>query len=425
VEAVQTGMVAEEVLDRSLRRLFEARFRLGMFDPEEQVPYARIPIEVNDCAEHRQLALQAARESIVLLKNTGSFLPLGDSIRELAVIGPNADDVEVLLGNYNGTPSHAVTPLEGLRRRAGSQVRIRFARGCDLAGDSRAGFAEAVEAARNSDAVVLVLGLSPRLEGEEGEAHLIDKGGDRRELGLPGVQEELLEAVRGTGKPVVVVLLSGSALAVNAAKEHASAILATWYGGEEAGTALAEVLFGDYNPAGRLPITFYRSLDQVPPFEEYQMAGRTYRFLEDEPLFPFGFGLSYTRFSYRNLQVTPDRIHAGENVTIRVQVQNSGDRAGDEVVQLYVSDVEASVPVPLRQLQGFQRIHLEPGEVKTVSFTLTPGQMVCFTDAGESIVEPGRFSLFVGGGQPVPGGSQAEGVTGTFEVTGDTRAVPT
>jgi beta-glucosidase len=263
----------------------------------------------------------------------------------------------------------------------------------------------------------MLLGLSPRLEGEEGEANLIDKGGDRLDIGLPGVQEELLKEVTALGVPVILVLHSGSAVAINWAQKNVSAVLAMWYGGEEAGTALAEVLFGDVSPAGRLPVTFCESLDQVPPFEDYSMTGRTYRFLAQEPLYPFGFGLSYTRFAYSGLRFSAARIAVGESVEVSAEVANVGDRASDEVVQLYVTDEAASVPVPIRHLEGFQRIQLQPGETRTVSFTLTPEQMACYADDGTPFVEPGSFLVSVGGGQPIPG-SPCEYVTGRFEVQG-------
>jgi beta-glucosidase len=414
--AVQRGLIGEEDVDRALCRLFEARIRLGMFDPPEMVPYAQIPLSVNDCAEHRALALEAARQSIVLLKNEGGLLPLGAEVQSVAVIGPNADDVKVLLGNYNGTPSHAVPPLAGIRERAGSSVEVRYAQGCGLVEEIEGGFAEALEAASAAEVVILALGLSACLEGEEGEVNLIDKSGDRRDLGLPEVQERLLREMSALGKPVVLVLLSGSAVAVPWAKDHVQAILAAWYGGEEAGTALAEVLFGDLSPAGRLPVTVYESVDQLPPFESYDMAERTYRFFTGAPLFPFGFGLSYTRFEYRNPRIAPEVVRAGESVEVSVDVRNVGPVASDEVVQLYVTDEEASVPVPLRQLQGFRRIHLEPGASETVRFTLQPSQLVSYADDSTSMVEPGRFAVSVGGGQPVAGGSASECATGSFEV---------
>jgi len=417
--AVRNGLIAETDLDRALQRLFEARFRLGMFDPPEMVPYAQIPLSVNDCAAHRELALEAARQSIVLLKNDRGLLPLSPGLRPLAVIGPNADDVEVLLGNYNGTPSLAVTPRQGIRARVGSAVAVTHAAGCGLIQDLEGGLAEAVEVASRADVVILALGLSACLEGEEGEVNLIDKSGDRRELGLPEVQERLLREVTSLGKPTVLVLLSGSAVAVGWAKEHVDAILATWYGGEEAGTALAEVLFGDVNPAGRLPVTVYESVAQLPPFESYDMTDRTYRFCRGEPLFPFGFGLSYTRFEYADLRVTPTAIGAGESVEVSATVRNVGPVAGDEVVQLYVTDEAASVPVPIRRLEGFRRIHLEPGAETTVRFVLQPSQMVCYHDDGEPMIEPGHFTVAVGGGQPIPGGSPSGCVTGAFEIAAD------
>ncbi|MCE5237837.1 glycoside hydrolase family 3 C-terminal domain-containing protein [bacterium] len=412
--AVEQGLISEAELDVSLQRLLEARFRLGMFDPPERVPYAGIPLEVNDCAAHRALALLAAQESIVLLKNDG-VLPLAADVKRLAVIGPNADDVSVLLGNYNGEPSAAVTPLQGIMRRAGESVAVSYARGCDLVGEDRSGFAQAVALAAEADVVVMVLGLSPRLEGEEGDSDL-NRSGDRTYIDLPPIQEALLREVAAVGKPVVLVLLSGSAIAVNWAEEHVNAILATWYGGEEAGTALAEVLWGDVSPAGRLPVTFYRSLDQLPAFSDYGMAGRTYRFSEAETLYRFGYGLSYTRFAYGDLTVTPHKARTGEQVVLGATVTNVGDRPGDEVVQLYVTDLEATVAVPLRQLQGCQRVHLQPGEQRQVSFTLRPEQLVCYSEAGEPMLEPGEFLLAIGGGQPGPGATGSF-VTGVLRLT--------
>ncbi|NQT20796.1 MAG: glycoside hydrolase family 3 C-terminal domain-containing protein [Planctomycetes bacterium] len=414
--AVSQGLIAEEDIDRALARLFSARFRLGMFDPPDTVPYAQIPIEVNDCAEHRKLALQVARESIVLLKNENSFLPLDKNIKSIAVVGPNADDVEVLLGNYNGTPSKAFTPLEGIRNIV-PQAEVRYARGCELSGDDTSGLAEAAEAAAQADVAVVVVGLSQAIEGEEGE---VENAGDRADLRLPDIQRKLLETIRDTGTPMVVVLINGSALAVNWANENAAAIVEAWYTGQAAGTAIAEVLFGDYNPGGRLPVTFVKSADQLPPFEDYSMAGRTYRYMNDEPLYRFGYGLSYTSFAYDDLALSAKEIRPGETVEITVAVQNTGERAGDEVVQLYLGDVEASVPVPIRQLQGFRRITLQPGEKQTVSFELAPEQMCLIDDNGDRTIEPGIFEVSVGGGQPAPG---ANALAQSFEVTGETTVI--
>jgi beta-glucosidase len=410
VDAVKEGLLKEATLDGAVKRLFKARFQLGMFDPPEMVDYAQIPYEVNDCEEHRELALKTARESMVLLKNDG-ILPLKKDIEKIAVIGPNSDNLEALLGNYNGTPSRFVTPLEGIKGKVSPETIVYHTEGCDIMGDSKEGFDAAVELASWADIAVVVLGITGRIEGEEGA------GGDREDIGLMGVQEDLLKAVHATGTPVVLVLLSGSAVAINWAEENVPAILAAWYPGQDGGIAIADVLFGDYNPAGRLPVTFYKSLDQLPPFEDYRMANRTYRYFQDEPLYPFGYGLSYTTFKYKDLRLTPGTIQAGENIQVQVTVENTGKLAGDEVVQLYLADLEASVPVPLRSLQGFERIHLAPGEKRTVSFTLTPYQMALVDYSGQRVVEPGKFLVTVGGKQPDSKGN-GEVVSGEFTVQG-------
>ncbi|HOT91154.1 MAG TPA: glycoside hydrolase family 3 C-terminal domain-containing protein [Anaerolineae bacterium] len=418
--AFEQGLIDEATIDRALTRLFTLRFKLGMFDPPEMVPYAQIPFEVNDCEAHRALALQTARESIVLLKNADGFLPLDKTaIKKIAVIGPNADDELVLLGNYFGWPSRSVTPLQGIRNKVGADVEVLYAPGCDIRDHDASGFAKAIAIAQQADVVIAVMGLSQLVEGEEGQQEGVKDGrhstGDRDDIALPEVQEALLRMVAATGKPLVLVLLNGSAVAVNWAQEHAAAIVEAWYPGEEGGTAIADVLFGDYNPAGRLPVTFYKSVDDLPPFRDYAMQGRTYRYFDGEVLYPFGYGLSYTTFAYSDLTLSADTLRAGESLTVSVKVTNTGKRAGDEVVQLYVRDVEASVPVPIRQLQGFTRIHLEPGAQQTVTFTLAPQQMTLVTDDGQRVIEPGVFEVAVGGGQP---GTGAPVVVGTFTVVG-------
>ena len=554
INAVKQGLIKEVEIDRAVKRLFDARFRLGMFDPPDMVPYAKIPFSANDSNEHRQLSLEAARESIVLLKNEKNTLPLRKDLKSIAVIGPNADDVQVLLGNYNGQPSRATTPLAGIRSRVSPQTKVLHTLGTTLtevsafpvpasalrgpggehglsaeyfanrnlegtpvfkridealnfdwgmsnpapgvpadnfsarwtgklvpavsgkyrlgataddgvrvyldgkliaedwtehapttvtgeitlqAGksydvkmeyyESRIGavaklvwqppvvsaaspYADAVKLAREVDTVVLVLGLSSQLEGEEMKVREPGfLGGDRTEIKLPARQQGLIEAVAATGKPIVLVLLSGSAVAVNWADAHVPAIVQAWYPGEEGGAAIADVLFGDYNPAGRLPVTFYKSVDQLPPFENYAMDGRTYRFFEGEPLYPFGHGLSYTRFKYSGLTVSSPRVSPTDRVTLSATVENTGDRAGDEVVQLYVTDVEASVRVPLRSLAGVERVHLKPGERRVVSFAIEPRQLAVITDDGRTVVEPGEFKVTIGGKQP--------GFTGTADAT--------
>jgi beta-glucosidase len=403
-EAVAQGLIQEAAIDQAVKRLFTARIRLGMFDPPERVPYAQIPFEVNDSPAHRQLALEAARASLVLLKNENAFLPLRKDLESMAVIGPNADNVDVLLGNYNGTPSHAVTILEGIRALASPATKVAYTRGCTILDGAQDGFAEAVDLARRSKVAVLVIGLSQQVEGEEGQKEGNPPGvhsiGDRSYLDLPGVQGDLLKALHATGTPLVVVLVNGSAVAVNEAQAYASAILEAWYPGQAGGTAVAEALFGDVNPGGRLPVTFYRSVEQLPPFNDYRMANRTYRYFEGEPLYPFGFGLSYTTFAYHNLAVEPGTLHAGQAVQAWVEVENTGRRAGDEVVQLYLQDVAASYPVPRLQLAGFKRLKLAPGERQKLAFTLTPEQMALVDDHGKWVVEPGEFRLWAGGRQP-------------------------
>jgi beta-glucosidase len=424
LDAAAQGLIAEATISTAVKRLFDARFRLGMFDPDELVPYAATPIEVNDSAANRALALQAARESIVLLKNENGFLPLSKKLRKIAVIGPNADDVQVLLSNYNGTPSHAVTPLAGIRAKVGAETDVVYSRGCAVVNPSQADIDEAVALAASADVTIAVVGLSQQVEGEEGQQEGVEEGqasqGDRTHINLPGAQEALLKALHATGTPLVVVLVNGSAVAINWAGAHAAAIVETWYGGEEAGTALADALFGDYNPGGRLPVTFYKSVDQLPPFDDYRMAGHTYRYSAADPLYPFGYGLSYTRFAYSGLKVEPAALPRPADASgqapvaqVRVEVQNVGDRAGDEVVQLYVSDVVTSAPAPIRELAGFQRLHLQPGERREVIFTLSPRQLALMDEAGRWIVEPGEFALWAGGGQP---GRNTAGAGGTLIV---------
>jgi beta-glucosidase len=572
--AVKQGLIAEAEIDTAVKRLFEARFRLGMFDPPESVPYARIPLEVNDSPANRELAARAARESIVLLKNEKNTLPLRKDVKTIAVIGPNADSLEVLLGNYNGIPSRWVTPLEGIRRKVSPETRVLDALGTTLTGDAilpvpasafyttadksehglkaeyfdnkelqgspvatrtdaqvnfdwytnapvpqlptdkfsarwtgyfvpptsgtyqlgaRADDAvrvllddkplvenwhdgsvktftkaveleggraykirveyydnyanataklvwgppnlneslreEALRKARESDVVVMALGLAPSLEGEEMDVKVKGfSGGDRTDLEMPEAQEELLKAVVATGKPVVLVLINGSALAVNWAQSNVAAIVEAWYPGEEGGTALADVLFGDYNPAGRLPVTFYKSVEQIPPFQDYRMEGKTYRYFRGEPLYPFGYGLSYTRFKYDNLKLNSKRYTATRNVQLSVDVRNVGAREGDEVVQLYVTDEAATSPVPVRSLKGVRRVHLKPGELRSVTFTLTPRDLTMVDERGRRLLEPGEFRVSIGGKQPgFDGHADAATtgvVTGSFTVTGKTLEIP-
>ena len=411
VEAVRGGLLPEEVLDTSVRRLMEARIRLGEFDPPERVPYAAIPYSANDCAEHRALALEAARASIVLLKNQGELLPLGRDTPCIAVIGPNADDRPMLLGNYSGTPSSALTLLAGIRQAVAPGSRVLYARGCDWSVGRRGewsvspchGFAEALSAAEQADVVVLCLGLTASLEGEEGDAAGAEWAGDRISIGLPAVQEELLRGIVATGKPTVLVLSSGSPVAIPWADAKLPAILQSWYPGEEGGTAVAEVLFGAVSPSGRLPVTFVESLDQLPPFTDYRMRNRTYRYLESRPLYPFGYGLSFTSFLYRGLTLSSsaaDTAGLPADFAASVEVENSGRVVGEEVVQLYLRNDNARSTVPRWRLAGVRRVRLEPGRREQVSFAITEKTLAYVDDEGRSMLAAGKVTIWIGGRQP-------------------------
>jgi beta-glucosidase len=565
--AVKHGLIDEKELDVSVKRLFRARFQLGMFDPPNNVPYASLPYSEVDSAPHRELALKTARESIVLLKNDEGLLPLSKKTRTIAVIGPNAASLAALEGNYNAVPSHPVSPLAGMREAVGPAGRILYAQGstyvegvsvpvpetafkttagepglrgeyfsnpslsgkpamtrtdlqidfdwngsapasgieaksfsvrwdgtisapaagsysfvpslahCYPCGDAEsyavfvddkqvaeqrfevaagrgnvgntftisftdtkphafrmeythaaphfgAGItlgwkppaaalkADAVKAAEQADIVVAFIGLSPELEGEEMPIKIPGfAGGDRTDLELPADQQEMLEAVSKTGKPLVVVLMNGSALAVNWAQQHAGAILEAWYPGEAGGTAIAETIFGSNNPAGRLPLTFYASISQLPPFDDYSMKGRTYRYSTATPLYRFGYGLSFTHFETSVKPLLP-KITAGDPLTIQATVMNTGKVAGDEVVEVYLTTPPSDI-APLRALVGFTRVHLLAGESKDVPITIDPRQLSQVDAKGKRAILPGVYTLYVGGAQP-----EADSKGHTFEITG-------
>ncbi len=560
-DALSQGLLSEKDLDVAVRRLMLARLKLGMLDPPEKVRYTQIPYSVNASPEHDRLARRMAQESIVLLKNSG-VLPLSRSLKTLAVVGPNADALPPLLGNYHGTPARPVTVLAGIKAAVGPRTRVVYARGAALvegrvdpgdaeaipteylkpaAGSAERGlrgeyfktrglegppaftrvdpkvdfrwyrgsptsealargeiaseaalgdddysarwtgqlvppssgdygltvsgddgfrlyvdgqlviddwnerhggsvtkvaslklekgraydlrleyfeairdaeihlgwkrpgakepFEEALDAARGADVVVFVGGLSPEVEGEEMRVSYPGfQGGDRTSLDLPATQEKLLEALHATGKPVVLVLLTGSALAANWAENHLPAIVVAWYPGQEGGHAVADVLFGDVNPAGRLPVTFYESVDQLPSFADYDMKGRTYRYFSGTPLHPFGYGLSYTRFEYSGLEVSRRSLKASDPLDVSVAVKNSGARGGDEVVQLYVRAVDPREPMPLKALRGFRRIHLKAGAEQRVAFRLIPAKDLSHYDAARKAetVDAGEFEIQIG-----------------------------
>jgi beta-glucosidase len=547
IEAVQQGYLPESAIDTALVRLFVARIRLGMFDPPALVPYSKLDPRQLDGAEHRNLARHLANESMVLLKNDG-VLPLR-SVKRIAIVGPLAEQTRVLLGNYNGTPTHSVSVLEGMKAEfpdaqityiPGTQflsnrgesvpaalfttadgkagLRAEYSSGTSLgakstllvsrtepalslsetdlprevkasssftvhwtgylnpseAGDYVFGMESgdgitrvsiggqrlggnldrihlekgqpvlldvqyrqpggrrpaarliwapandapdpaAVAAAKDADVVIAVVGITSRLEGEEMP---IDQpgfiGGDRTSLDMPRPEEELVQAVAASHKPLVVVLMNGSALGVNWEKAHANAILEAWYPGEEGGAAIAATLSGKNNPAGRLPVTFYKDVRQLPSFEDYSMKGRTYRYFEGEPLWPFGYGLSYTAFKYSGLSLPGATVNAGEPVNVAVTVTNIGKLAGDEVVQLYLRFPQMS-GAPRRALRGFQRVHLSPGASQKVEFHLQSRDLSMVTEAGDIIVAQGKYTVSVGGGQPDTG---APSIDANFEMMG-------
>jgi beta-glucosidase len=408
LKGYQKGLVQEQEIDSAVFRLMLLRMRLGMFDEPGKVSYASIPYEKNDCEEHRHFALEVSEKSLVLLRNKNGFLPLDrKSLKSIAVIGPNADSRAALEGNYSGTASEYLTVLDGIRESAGQDTRIYYAEGCHLYKNSTSNLsqkydrlAEAVSAAERADVTILCLGLDARLEGEDGDTSNEFASGDKPNLALPGTQQELLEAVIETGKPVVLVLFSGSALAVNWAGELSQAIVQAWYPGGQGGRAIASLLFGDYSPSGRLPITFYRSEHDLPDFHDYSMENRTYRFLKAEPLYPFGYGLSYTRFQYERPVLSKSDVIAGSDIEVRSQVKNTGKCESDEIVQLYLRDFEASVRVPKWQLAGIKRVSLKSGETCDLHFTITARQMALIDEEGNCILEPGKFRIYIGGSQP-------------------------
>jgi beta-glucosidase len=582
-KAVKEGLLSKDAVDRAVKRLFTARFRLGMFDPPDRVPYAKTPLATIDSAEHRALALRSARESMVLLKNDKGILPLSPNVKTIAVIGPEANLVVALEGNYNGTPSNPVTPLLGMERRFGENTLV-YAQGSKLVnempvpvpvtalrpshsdeetsalggltgeyfdnanfegapamtrtdqsidfdwaglnpipaartgkffvrwtgtftppapGDYRIGVAvegcypckdaddfrlyldgqlldersttpdlmiplrfadrgshrirleyshsrgdrnrnlsfggdlagitllwdppaealrnEAVAAAQKADVIVACVGISRDLESEENEGMRLGVpgfyGGDRTDITLPQPQQDLLKALAATGKPVIAVLVSGSAVAVD--PELASAILAAWYPGEEGGTAIAETIAGDNNPAGRLPVTFYKSVADLPPFDDYSMRGRTYRYFTGQPLFPFGFGLSYAQFEYSGLKLSSTELNAGSSLEVDAEVRNASPRDGDEVVELYITFPKSDI-APIRALRGFTRLQIPAGQTRPVHFSLRPRDLSEVNDAGERIIAPGEYTISVGGGQP---GSGLPVVESHFTITG-ARTLP-
>lgn len=395
--AVREGLVSEDRLNDALFRVLRARFRLGEFDPPEMVPYSRISPDVICSSKHRALSLRTAQESIVLVSNRNSLLPLDRTkLKTIAVIGPHANMFTA--GGYSGRATDPVNPLQGIRNRAAPGTDVLYARGGEIvpfkrgepAFDRLAELRNAADVAKKADVAIVYVGTTLDVENE---------GRDRTTLTLPGNQEELIKAVVAANPRTIVVLMNAGPLAIPWVKDNVPAIIEAWWGGEEGGNAIADVIFGNANPAGRLPYTVYESDAQVPPQDEYDISrGFTYMYLKSKPLFAFGHGLSYTRFSYSNLRIAPKQIASDGRVSISVDIENTGPRDGDEVAQLYVHEVKSSVVRPIEELRGFQRVRLKQGEKKTLTFTVNARELAFYDVKSHGfIVEPGAFDILIGG----------------------------
>ena len=414
-EAYDEGLLSEEKITAAVERLMEVRIRLGMMK-DHPSPYDSIPYEKVECREHVELAVEAARRSMVLLKNDG-LLPLHvEQLKSIAVIGPNANSRDALVGNYVGTSSQYITPLEGIQQYVGDDVRVYYSEGCHLYHDKvealaqvKDRFAEAVIAAEQADVVVLCLGLDATIEGEQGDAGNEYASGDKIDLRLPGLQQDLLETVTAVGKPVVLLLSAGSAMDLSWAQQHVNAIVDIWYPGARGGRAVAEALFGEFSPNGKLPVTFYASTDDLPDFKDYSMDNRTYRYFKGTPLYPFGYGLSYGKITYADASVSKTAAVIGDTVTVQAVVKNESDYPLYEAVQVYVHDVESETRTPIWQLRGVQCVCLLPGESQSVSLTLEARDFAIIREDGSCVVEPGAFKVAIGGQQPDARSAQLTG----------------
>ena len=410
LKAVEEGLVSEDRITEAVVNLYTTRMKLGLFDEEEANPYSKIGYDQVDSAEHRQLNLKAAEKSLVLLKNDG-ILPLDRSkVKTIGIIGPNADSRMALVGNYEGTSSEYITVLEGIRKAAGEDIRIFYSEGCHLFRPSVQGLgapqdrmAEVKGVCRESDVVVVCLGLDATLEGEQGDTGNEFASGDKPNLNFPGNQESILEAAYASGKPVILAVLAGSALAYTFAADHVNAILQCWYPGAQGGYAVGRTLFGDNNPQGKLPVTFYRSTEELPEFTDYGMEGRTYRYMKQEALYPFGFGLSYSNFEIFDVQYNNDGLITGDDsLTITARVKNTGNYDGIQTIETYVRyhAPESMEHVPNCQLKALAKVGLKAGEEKKVTITLTPESFGLYDEDGRLILHAGEYSVFVGFSQP-------------------------
>lgn len=404
-QAVENGMVDEKRLDEAVENLFMARMKLGVLDKKEENPFDKIPYTVVDSEEMRKLNREVARRSVVLLKNENHILPLDKKkLHTIGVIGPNADSRKALVGNYEGTSSRYITVLEGIEDYVGENVRVLYSEGCHLYRDRTSNLAmehdrdsEVRAVCEASDVVIAVVGLDATLEGEEGDTGNEYGSGDKPNLNLPGLQPDIIRIAKESGKPVIVVLLAGSAMALSWEDEHVDAILDGFYPGAQGGAAIAEILFGGANPEGKLPITFYQTTEELPEFTDYAMKGRTYRYMENEALYPFGYGLSYTTYAYGNLECVKP-FDAQDGITVQVTVTNTGDREGTETLQVYVKAKREGTPNP--QLKYVKKITLKPGESVTEEIHLSSEAFMLYDEKGNFTLEKGAYDIFVGGCQP-------------------------
>jgi len=402
VKAVEKGLITRETIDAAVYKLMLARLRLGMFDSDETVPYANIPYEKNDCKEHHEFNKMLTAESIVLLKND-NLLPLNkESVKKIALIGPNADNKLTLLGNYSGSPSVYSTVLDGLNTVL-DDVEIIYAQGCTLAGDTadeNALMSEALWAAEQADIVIFAMGLTAEYEGEEGPEDERDAGGDKAGIALPNVQVKLIETIASTQKPTIFLNFTGSCVDLSKADELCDAVLQCWYPGQFGGEVIVGMIFGEYQPTGKLPVTFYKDANDIPPFDDYSMENRTYRYFKGDPLYPFGYGLNYSHIEFYRIYLSEPKIKAGEDIAVTVFLKNKGKYDTKDVVQAYLVDEYATSGVPIRKLATFKKVDLPAGEEVKVSLVIKAKEMAMIDDEGNRIIEPGRFSLYVGGGQP-------------------------
>ena len=405
-QAVKEGLVDEKRLDEAGGNLFTSRMKLGVFDEKGENPYDKIPYTVVDSPKMRRLNEQVAERCVVLLKNDNQILPLQkEKLHTIGVIGPNADNRRALVGNYEGTASRYVTVLEGIQDYVGDEVRVLYSEGCHLYKDRTSGLAQENDRAsevrgvcRESDVIIAVMGLDASLEGEEGDTGNEYGSGDKPNLNLPGLQHDILKIAKESGKPVILVLLTGSAMAVTWEDAHLDAILQGWYPGAQGGAAIARILFGEANPEGKLPVTFYRTTEELPAFEDYSMKGRTYRYMKQKALYPFGYGLSYTTYSYENAKLVSDDICGEAGVILRAEVRNTGVMDGTETVQIYVGLERDEAPNP--QLKKIVKVPLKAGESKQIEAVLPKEAFMLYDEKGEHVLYPGTYHIYMGGSQP-------------------------